>query len=388
MEELSKYKLLYLNQTLGMGGAESFMRDLLVQLQKLGWSVQVTAVHDPFIDYLQKQQIKVSKVPVVIDIVGDYKGLIKGLVLWPIALLMYFKKFLKYRDADVILVSGFVEKLFGTLLALWFRKPIVWVEFASITPLSSKFWGLPGFLYKLFLPYPKFVITSSQYSAKFLKSELPSISSKIVVIPCGLKTGKLTYKNFQKSKVLSVVVPPQITCVSRLEKGKGQDYLLKAFKKVLLYNSDVKLNIIGIGETLYSLEKLSKKLGIEQSVVFKGYVKDAKLAMSQADICVVPTLWKLEGFGMVVVEAMSLKTPVVAFDFGPIRELITHGHDGLLTKPADTDDLAQNIIELLRNQKLATRLTQNAYKTFKERFTIEKSADSYQKYLLRAIFNN
>jgi len=371
--------LLYLNQTLGMGGAESFMSDLLVQLQKIGWYIKATAVHDPFINLLRANQIKTEKIPVVIDIVGDYKGLIKGLVLWPLAVVIYLKKLFDYRNTDVVLVSGFAEKIFGTLASILFHKPIVWIEFASVTPLIRKFGGLPGILYKLFLPYPKFIITSSVYSANILKTELPEASEKIIVIPCGLR--KLAIKKAHKTDSDKLT----IICVSRLEKGKGQDYLIRAIKKVQQENIDIKLKIIGIGETLYSLKKLTDDLKLQKIISFEGYVKDAKAEISNSDICVFPTLWELEGFGMVAVESMSLGVPVIAFDFGPVAEIITHEQDGLLAKAGDIDDLATNMIRLLKDRQLQNQLKKNALKTFQKRFTIEKSAEKYQEYLFAAV---
>lgn len=375
-----KPNLLYFNQTLGMGGAESFMSDLLAELRKQGWQVVVTAVHDPFIKLLQSKQVKTEEIPVIIDIVGDYKGLIKGLILWPIAVVIYLKKLAEHKEIDVVLVSGFAEKIFGTLACIIYKKPIVWIEFASTKPLTSKFGGFPGIFYNLFLPFAKAIITSSNYSAKILKNELPKVADKIIVIPCGMQ------KPNQK-------IPPKksnstttnIVCVSRLEKGKGQDLLINSIKKVQQENFDIKLKIIGTGETLYSLQKLTKSLNLQNMISFEGYVKDAKAEIAKADILVFPTMWKLEGFGMVAVEAMSLGTPVVAFDFGPIPDIITNEYDGLLAKPGDIDDLANKIIRLINDRDLQQKLIKNAQETFQKKFTIERAGENYQQVLFEAM---
>lgn len=372
-------KLLYLNQTLGMGGAETFMSELLRQLQIMGWHVKATAVHQPFIELLESSSIKTDKTNVVIDIVGDYKGLTKALFLWPLAVIEYSWKLLKNRNTDIVLVSSFAEKIFGTLVCVIFRKPIVWIEFASVEPLLNKFGGLPGILYKKFLPYPKYIITSSIYSANILKEELPKVAEKIIAIPCGIKIKKIrTSKKPQNS-------PPELICVSRLEKGKGQEYLIAALKKVQLKIPDLKLKIVGIGETLYSLKRLAKELKLQKYVTFEGYVADAKSEMKMADICVFPTLWQLEGFGIVAVEAMSVGTPLIAFDFGPLPEIIKDGKNGLLAKAGDIDDLAQKIIFLLNDRKLQNELAKNGLNTVKKRFTIEIASEAYHKYLLEAL---
>jgi glycosyltransferase involved in cell wall biosynthesis len=378
-----KKTLLYLNQSLSLGGAESFIIDLLIELQNLGWRIKTTAVHPHLLTMLRSHNFEVEKMPVTIDVIGDYKGLIKGIFLWVPAMFMYLLKLWRHREADVIFASGFSEKIFGSLACIILHKPIVWIEFASVQPLLQKFWNFPGFWYRLFLSYPKFIITSSQYSAEILKKELPNAANKIVVIPCGINTSSKIYpKNLSKN---SQSMKPLIVCVSRLEIGKGQDLLIRSLKKVQLKYPEIRLKIVGIGDFIYSLKKLTKQLNLQKTVEFVGYVKDAKAEMKQAIISVSPSVWQLEGFGMVALESMSVGTPVITFDHGPLPEIVTHNQTGMLAESGNVDDLADKIIMLLDNPSLRSRLSASALVEVQKRFTIQAVAKKYQAYFLKTL---
>ena len=376
----AKPHLVYLNQSLGMGGAETFMTDLLQSFKQLGWQVTAAVAHKPFQAQLIKAGIPTSHIPIVVDIVGDWKGLIKGIALAPIAIGYYLQIVWKLRHADIFLASSFAEKLFGSLACWLLSKPIIWIEFASVEPLLKKFAGFPGLWYKLALRQPRKIIASSEHSATQLKKELPSAAEKLTIIPCGL-TLPANQSSAKKE-------PATIVCVSRLEPGKGQDILLKAMPAVLSAVPEAQLKIIGTGDFLPTLQKLSQKLNIQEEVQFLGFVEDVYPHLTNATICVFPTLWKLEGFGMVAIEAMAAGTPVVAFNFGPLPEIIRHKKTGLLANVGDSKDLAQQIITLLQNPVLATKLQKSARQEIKKRFTIETVTQRYQEIFITEIRND
>jgi hypothetical protein len=143
----------YINQTFGMGGAETVSRDLLLALQEKKITVQVYTTHQPFAQMLADAGIETQRLPIEIDIIGDWKGIVKALVLWPFALLQYTQLVWKVRKTDVILMSGFFEKILVSPIARWLRVPIVWVEYAPMTAVFQKFLGVPGQMYRWALRY-------------------------------------------------------------------------------------------------------------------------------------------------------------------------------------------------------------------------------------------
>ena len=98
-------------------------------------------------------------------------------------------------------------------------------------------------------------------------------------------------------------------------------------------------------------------------------------------LCVFPSVWPLEGFGLVAVEAMSLGKLIVAFNRGPTNEIITHEKNGLLAKEGCVDDLAKNMIRLLdsksKDKTLVKKLGKQAQKDFQEKYLISNLVDDY-----------
>ena len=92
--------------------------------------------------------------------------------------------------------------------------------------------------------------------------------------------------------------------------------------------------------------------------------------MRSSKVLVLPSRW--EGFGLVIIEAMSNMLPVIASNVGGIPEIIENGRDGILVPPEDSETLAQAINDLLENKGLREKLSQAAYKKVKKEFSIKK----------------
>lgn len=117
------------------------------------------------------------------------------------------------------------------------------------------------------------------------------------------------------------------------------------------------------------LRRRAGELGVSDRVYFTGYVDDAtrNWLYRHSAVAVAPSLY--EPFGYVALEAMAAGTPVVASDTGGLGEIIQHGQDGLKALPGDAQSLAANVVRLLKDEKLARRLKDNAYRKVKERFS-------------------
>ncbi|MBV8818767.1 MAG: glycosyltransferase [Acidobacteriaceae bacterium] len=147
-----------------------------------------------------------------------------------------------------------------------------------------------------------------------------------------------------------------ILFVGRLVEQKGVEYLLRAFSYVHQKFPDVRLKILGHGEFEAWLERLAANLMLSSHVEFLKWVPHEQTASlyQRARLVVVPSVF--EPFGMVALEAMACKRPVVASRIGGLREIVQHGKTGFLVHPKDHLDLAQWMMTLLSDAELRQKM--------------------------------
>jgi glycosyltransferase involved in cell wall biosynthesis len=87
---------------------------------------------------------------------------------------------------------------------------------------------------------------------------------------------------------------------------------------------------------------------------------------------------RFETFGIVILEAMAFRKPVVATTAGGMPEIIENGKNGILVTPDDPDALAESVIKLLTDEALQLRLGENGYATARERFRCDQTAANYE----------
>jgi glycosyltransferase involved in cell wall biosynthesis len=177
-----------------------------------------------------------------------------------------------------------------------------------------------------------------------------------------------------------MVVPNQLIIIGRLEKMKGHTFLLNAMPEIISQFPDIKLLILGEGAEKSNLEKQAKELEISNAITFMGFKPNPDLYIQQSEVIVLPSLF--EPFGLVYIEAFSLKVPVVAFNVPASNEIIVDNETGLLAHKFDSKMLAQKIIYLLQNPDEKKRITENAYQKFLNYYTSERmvtaTADWYK----------
>jgi phosphatidyl-myo-inositol dimannoside synthase len=162
--------------------------------------------------------------------------------------------------------------------------------------------------------------------------------------------------------------PPMVLTVGRIaasERYKGHDVMLEAWPAVLRGVPDAVYWIVGGGDDRRRLESRARELGIADSVHFAGAVSTEELDVCYDRCCVfaMPARTELdtrvprgEGFGIVFLEAMAHGKPVVGPHVGAPVEFIRSGEHGLLVDPTDTREVAEALIELLKDPARARRM--------------------------------
>jgi D-inositol-3-phosphate glycosyltransferase len=191
------------------------------------------------------------------------------------------------------------------------------------------------------------VIVVSQENRRDVISQYGIPDKKIITIPNGVDVSRFTPSNCESKTLIFV---------GRLHERKGIDKLLKSFSKVIKEEPEAILKIVGSGEDEGRLKGLAKKLKLdEKNVKFLGFVPEKKLpeVYSSSSIFVLPSYY--EGFGIVLIEAMSAGLPLVSVRTGGATEVIEDGKNGYLV---DYDDMHEAILKLLGDKKLRKKFGQ------------------------------
>ena len=143
------------------------------------------------------------------------------------------------------------------------------------------------------------------------------------------------------------------------------------------------LVIAGDGEKAGELRRLASMLGIADRVSWLGWRGDAAELMAAFDVFLLPSL--REGFGLVLLEAMSRRVPIVASRVGAIPEIVIDGETGILVEPRNVDELAKAMTRLLKDRALRKYMGLLGAARLEEHFSVERMVAStiavYEKVL-------
>jgi len=204
----------------------------------------------------------------------------------------------------------------------------------------------------------------------------PDYWSRILYRPLGVDPAEFA------PRTTSSAIGFEILSVGRLAPEKGQRILLRAVARLRRAGHDVRLRLVGDGPDRSSLHAFTQTLGISKSVIFEGWVCEARLdeLYGSAQAFALSSLY--EGTPIVLMEAMARQLPCVAPRINGISELITHGVDGLLFSPTDDAALACQIEQLLNAPNFGRRLGSAARRKIVEDYDIFKSTRRFAEAFL------
>jgi glycosyltransferase involved in cell wall biosynthesis len=168
--------------------------------------------------------------------------------------------------------------------------------------------------------------------------------------------------------------PCCVSYVGRLEPYKRVDVLLRAAVRLIGSFPELSIVLIGRGSDQPRLEGLAKQLGLEARTRFTGFVSDDErdALLAQSRVCVCPS--EKEGWGLTVIEANAVATPVVASDAPGLRDSVRSGETGFLVPTDDVEAFAGRIGALLQADEAAERMAHAALR-WSERFDWNRAAD-------------
>ena len=180
----------------------------------------------------------------------------------------------------------------------------------------------------------------------------------------------------RQENIKSETNPFQVIHVGRLVFYKNLEVIIRAINIAKKVEPKIKLVIAGNGPHQKTLEKLVKDSRSESNVEFRGYVSSKEKAelISQSSALVFPSL--CEGFGLVILEAFSLKRPVLVSNIRPMSDIVTHETNGYVLDPDNENEWAEHLLKITRNPSEASRMGQNGSELLAKSYDLESM---YQK---------
>jgi len=338
------------------GGMSVYVLEMARELGKLGHLVDVyTRVHDPVdrVIYELGQNARLIHLRA-----GEY-GEIHKLAVYP-HLPDFVRRLEDFRQEndlhyDLIFSHYWLSGWVGRRLQKWWQVPHVALfhtlgAVKNAVGVGEREPGLRIRTEHMVISDCSRVIASTVKEKEDLIEYYGAAAGKVAVIPCGVNMDTFQPVSKMEAKIrLGLNGSRIVIFVGRIEPLKGIDRLMRAMT-YLQNGSRPRLLIVGGGEKsrheIERLRKLARELRIEDSIDFRGLIKQSELPLfySAADVCVVPSYY--ESFGLVALESLACGTPVISTRVGAAENIIRHDATGYLVDDNEPRGLAENIMRV------------------------------------------
>lgn len=375
--------LLFIHQSAELYGSDKTLLLLLKNLDKSKYNATVILPFEgPLKEELENAEIKVEIAPVL----KLYRKMItpKNLISFFTDIKKAFKilNTLSKENKPDIIYSNTLAVLFGIFYAKKTKTKHLWhvheiIESPKVFTKTFK---------KLLAQKSNTAIVYNSYATQKFWSQ-PATKNKEQVIWNGIELPKTQLQNSEivniKTKIFNANEKDIIIAlVGRISRWKGQQVLLEAFEKLKEETQNIKLVFIGspppnqVGFQIQLEEKIKEK-NLETNVTIIPFTKNIEALWQSVDIAVVPSI-EPEPFGLVAVEAMLAKKPVIAANHGGVAEIVVNNETGFLVKPNHINELKEALEKLINNQKLRTNFGENGYHRAMQHFSINSYVKNFE----------
>ncbi|HSR35076.1 MAG TPA: glycosyltransferase family 4 protein [Anaerolineae bacterium] len=233
------------------------------------------------------------------------------------------------------------------------------------------------------------VIACSEYMRGEISEYFQCPRDKIDVVPNGVETTRfdeLEGQDLTHFRHMYALPFEQIVfSVGRVVYEKGLQVLIRALPLILVQQPATKVIVAGKGPELDSLRSLAWSLGVGEKVLFTGFISDENRdrLFKIADCAVFPSLY--EPFGIVALEAMAAKCPVVVSKVGGLEDVVKHAETGITVYPDNPESLAWGIVHTLKYPEWAAARVKNAYRVVREEYNWEHIASETARVYRRIV---
>ena len=210
------------------------------------------------------------------------------------------------------------------------------------------------------------------------------MSKKTVVVHNGPAVSKLQKEPATKADFGFSNEDIVITLVGRISRLKGHKWLLNTFANYLL-PTQAKLLLVGSrvpGQKFYEEEihEIIKSKGLEKRVTLLPFTESLKQIWNITDIAVMPST-EAESFGLVALEAMLEKKPVIASNHGGVTEIVVNNETGFLVTPSNESNFAEALLKLINDDNLRKKFGEKGYERAITKFSPENYIDNISRVL-------
>jgi len=366
---MKKKKLIFILNNFLIGGTERVLLEIIKNLDRNRFEINIITV---FGSGSLESEFKALEIPIFFAGPKKHHSSLLFKIVWVLCvpfLLLRLIVFLRKIKPDLIITSLYQADILGYWASFGLNTKLISIQHDVVRINSIITW-----LKIRALRNANKIIAISNEVKGFLIEYFKVPDFKIEVIYNGIDFEK--FLSFQKS---DEDWEPIFGIIARLDKIKGQIYILKALKK--LRKEEIKLPkfiFVGDGPERENLEHFTEENSLS-NVKFVGEVLDVGQYLKQIDVFVFPSL--SEGLGVAIIEALVAKKLIIASNIGGIRELIQHNKTGILVKPTNVDDLYKAIKWVLENKEEAIKLRNESFDWVNENRHFFDIKDVSKKYL-------
>jgi len=295
----------------------------------------------------------------------------------------FYKEFLSRENFDIVIDD--INKIpFYT--PRYVKEPLLAIShhffgssiYRETNPISGTYVYISEKLVDCVYKHTPFVVVSQSTLDEFISRGFNKANFEIV--HNAIEQERFPMRVSQKNE------SPTITYFGRLKKYKSPDHLIKAFAIIKKTVKDAKLYIMGRGDFQPKMEQLTKKLSLDTSTTFFGYVtEEQKIDLLSKSWVAVNTSMK-EGWGITNIEANACGTPVISANVHGLKDSVMSGVSGELYQYGNIDELADKILHIIKNEDNLRKYSDGAVKWAKE-FSWDNSAKKMLSIIQKIVDN-
>lgn len=344
----------FLNSNKVWGGGEKWTLDTALYLSRAGYKVLVITNKDSALfKEVRKHELELELKSIRVTTYSSLNMFQRK----------RFKRILKAYNIGTLFLNLSNDLKFGAKVASKLGVKKIVYRRAIPKPIKRKW-----YYKRVFTKFIDQIISNSEQTKRGILLNYPDVLKDdfVKVIYNGIEIENHYDKNIKEVGDQFI-----IGSAGRLSKEKGHMYLIKLAAILKEKGISFKIKIAGEGSQRKKLEKEIDKYGVKEQFELIGFKKDLTDFYKDLDLFVLPSIW--EGFGFVLLEAMSYSLPVIAFDTGSSSEIIQDEINGYIVTDYNVNTLTEKVITLYFNKDLRYKMGVEGFNILTNKFSVQNT---------------